>query len=238
MLYLVSVIHWDMKGPERLQKFLGYTRPSTIILEQYENVASIIERRNRLLGQIEELKDDNEMFSRLYKSIGKEDKKEYTTRMLEILANADFEAWASYEYTQKENPVCKLVPVGSKRLFEEATKTLNEGLEKDIGKREDGAPAVVTLMEELAKLSEDDFNNWISRRYDDSDRIDSIMQQEVFDRDSDMEPSIRESVSLTDGNIVFPCGGYHFHGDYHPNLYERLADLRPVRLKLPEVDKF
>lgn len=54
-----------------------------------------------------------------------------------------------------------------------------------------------------------------------------------------MEPKIREIVANgKGGNTLISAGFGHFYGKYENNLYERLRDLNPKRIRLVTVDKF
>jgi hypothetical protein len=52
-------------------------------------------------------------------------------------------------------------------------------------------------------------------------------------RDRFTERKLRAAES----NLVYVCGLDHIFGDYHPNLFDRLSDLGPARIKLSEADK-
>lgn len=59
-------------------------------------------------------------------------------------------------------------------------------------------------------------------------------------RDSFAEPLLRQQIlgrRLQQGALVYACGLDHLYGNYHPNLFDRLADLSPKRMKLSEADK-
>ncbi len=55
----------------------------------------------------------------------------------------------------------------------------------------------------------------------------------TLQRDQTMEQRIRKIWRDTDGDLLHVGGLYHTHGRYH-NLYERLRDLHPQRMKLNE----
>ncbi len=38
-------------------------------------------------------------------------------------------------------------------------------------------------------------------------------------------------------HVLYVCGLDHLYGDYFPNLFDRLADLNPIRMKLSDADR-
>ena len=59
----------------------------------------------------------------------------------------------------------------------------------------------------------------------------------MLDRDKVAESKIREAFAGASHTLVYVGGTLHFFGDY-PNLYERLKDLNPSKIKLVDVDQF
>ncbi len=59
-------------------------------------------------------------------------------------------------------------------------------------------------------------------------------------RDNFAEPLLRQQISrrrLQQGVLVYACGLDHLYGNYRPNLFDRLADLNPIRMKLSDADR-
>jgi hypothetical protein len=57
---------------------------------------------------------------------------------------------------------------------------------------------------------------------------------DIWIMDTYMEHRIRDAMKSTDGDVVFVGSNGHLFGTYH-NLYERLSDLRPKRIRLCDV---
>jgi len=65
----------------------------------------------------------------------------------------------------------------------------------------------------------------------------ALFKELCHDRDEFAESKIREAFSATKQSMVYIGGAAHIFGQYH-NLYDRLKDLNPTRMKLMDVDKW
>ena len=94
-------------------------------------------------------------------------------------------------------------------------------------------------------MNQKELQDWVDKAYFDLDSIREVYQNPehlsfVRECDNVMEPKIRSVVSQNNGmsSTVIIAGNNHFFAGYGNNLYERLIDLSPTRVRLPEVDRF
>lgn len=226
--YLVGTCHVDLKGPQRLRKFLDFVRPSSICHEGSEETAKQLfeGRRNGIEAflQITNQSDPALKFA----------------AMLEYAQG--YEIWVPHQHKQKNNPTANIYPLENHQALQDALECLNDLLEN-----EDFYEVPTVQEKEITRelMSGDlrGFQKYIDASYFDSKAVadfrglfetDYLLEE----RDKPMEQKIRE-ITLNDakGTIVVVCGSGHIFGEYE-NLYERLRDLSPCRLRLPELDKF
>lgn len=100
------------------------------------------------------------------------------------------------------------------------------------------------FMRELASTNEGRLQETIDKCYSDSDTFYASNPEArrlippLRERDDELEPRLRDVVAKSSGTTVFICGNHHSFADYEENLYERIRDLSPIRVRLLEVDKF
>ena len=94
-------------------------------------------------------------------------------------------------------------------------------------------------LEDLVRLSPKQLRTTIAKAYaSESYRVSDnpALAQFYSARDQFAEQVLRHHVSPpASGQVVYFGGLDHFYGDYHPNLFDRLADLNPTRMKLSDV---
>ncbi len=96
------------------------------------------------------------------------------------------------------------------------------------------------FFEQSKKISSQEHHSIMDNIYHDNEieRPDEVLQL-LREADPFMESGVRKAYEENPRETgVFVCGNDHFFGNYGNNLYERLADLSPVRLKLPDMDRF
>lgn len=113
LVYLVGSVHWDIKGPERLRKFLGFVRPSYICLEaSKQTIERVLLDRELIKTEIEKTKHFDDMMCKLYAASGKKKQKpseeDFTLKFLSTLG---YETWVSYEHKKEDNPSATIVPL-------------------------------------------------------------------------------------------------------------------------------
>lgn len=233
-LYLIGTVHWDLKGPERLKKLLARINPDQICLENSpENIAEILLTRmsfkhtepKRLFQTINEeynlLINENEL-----------DKAESVLRFLSVLG---FEAWASYDY-KKYNPNLTIIPLQNQVLVQRGHEFYKEalGLERIAG---DGS-FTNQFVNELIETDLIEFQKYIDNGYNEYSfcEEEKTLIPHIIECDTFMEQNLRKALLQNQGITAFICGNTHFYGDYSKNLYERVSDLSPKRIKLSEMD--
>ena len=231
--YLVGTCHADLKGPERLQKFLGFVRPSSICHEGSKEISKrLFEQRRKGL----------EAFLQM---ISHPDPALKLAAILEFTNG--YEIWAPYHHQQECNPTVRIYPLENQIAYEQAIKVWTNlvGKENIYGT---ASELKLSLNRALSRGDRTQFQKSIDQIYSNSELFDSeirslkrnIGERDYIleERDKPMEQKIREVVAKdAEGTTVAICGAGHIFGAYH-NLYERLKDTSPCRIKLPEVDKF
>ena len=111
-LYLLGTNHWDLKGSERLRKFLGIVRPATIGVEASEELIKLrLSEREFFKKEIKKQQQFDQMLEELYSTIGKEAPQDGNKMVLGFFATQGYEIWSSYEYQEEDNPAAQIFPV-------------------------------------------------------------------------------------------------------------------------------
>lgn len=219
-LHLIGTCHLDLKGPERLRKFLKKVKPDKIYLEATDGLVSKVLAKREMREQ--ELKQKKAVWKRfldLFKTPKKED---ILTVVNEVSC---YEVWVPYEY-QKENPSVKLHPIQDELFydlysFSFAQKYYKEFFNakfKKIG-RESGEFVLGVIVDDA----------YCDTKVDEPDMFMSVID-ELFARKIRTLYNPKECA-------VFVCGQAHIFNN-PDNVYDRLRDLKPSRLKLPDAGNF
>ena len=92
LVYLLGTNHWDLKGPERLRKFLGFVRPTAIGLEASEElIKQRLSDRKYIKAEMEKQKQFDKMMEGLYFATGREAPKDNDQMVLDFLATQGYE---------------------------------------------------------------------------------------------------------------------------------------------------
>ncbi len=241
LVYLVGTVHWDIKGPERLRKFLDFARPSTICLEYSEElVEQKLKDRELIIEKIKEIEALDNAMMKLSNALNLQSEKpedDFTLKFLEIQG---YEVWTSYEY-KRENPDSVIYPIHDhKFLVEEGTRIYRKGFGES--RIDDEGNFTEEFVNGVGDSDKDKFQEWVDEVYfTDESAIHEISELMPVIREADniMEPKIREVIGNGfDGTAAIIAGNKHFFGGYGNNLYDRLQDFSPNRIMLPDVDKF
>jgi hypothetical protein len=239
LVYLVGTCHWDLKGPERLRKFLGFVRPTSIGLEASQGlIDEKLRYRQRVKEKLKEMGRIDEFFSQLYKGFKLEEPQREEDLILKFLEIQGYEQWVPYEHKQEDNPAVKIYPVHNHAFLSKRSPEIYHHLGEEFID-EDGK-MMPEFFEALKQGTLEEFQREVDEIYLDDDPSDDPKLREITrEIDDIMEPKIRDVVAADpNGTIVIVAGAAHFFADYGNNLYQRLQDLSPHRLKLPEVDQF
>jgi len=243
-LYLVGTIHWDLEGPERLRKFLGFVRPNSICLESSDElVKKTLEDRVAIKAELERQEKFNTMTKGMYKASRKQEDTSEEEVALKFLEIVGYETWVSYEH-QQVYPATLVKPVHDHLVLLSGQEIYKKGLgEGNIDQQGNFTPQFLDGIQgsDLLKIQE-----IIDKLYQKPDNFEGLSPEDTqyilsFTRKCDdvVEPKVREVITRDpNGIVVFVCGKRHFFGNYRNNLYERLKDLSPHRLRLSDVDKF
>lgn len=239
-IYMVGTVHLDSKGPARLEKFLNMVRPDTIGMECTE------ESYQTLLEQHEFVRTHPTVcFQQGFKASVEYGPK--VGKFIELqLAVGGYELWVPTTFAKQNSGIqlqyCDDYKGKSPNDFvnsvlSDATgekineKEMNTGL--DIFLRSFSDSSVEEMMEGFYAENSDNIFKIISSEPESI----PIQQKMLIERDISAEPKIREAITTAKHTMVYIGGLSHLFGNYH-NLYDRLKDLKPVRLKLNEVDKY
>ncbi|MEI7718657.1 MAG: hypothetical protein WCI72_02225 [archaeon] len=227
-LYLVGTHHLDLKGPERLEKFLGFVRPDTIGLEStVENFERRIKDHEQLRGQ--------KLFLKL--ALGEKYGPKAAENVIKYFDMLGYELWVPSKFSVNNGRVTLT------HCDEYQKEDMGAMSQEVFGDRiNDAQEITMDYIEEIAKSDFAELQRTIDEAYQNSSIRELQKDPAVFkalhpDRDERAEQKIREAVSQADHTLVYIGGAAHFFGDYD-NLHDRLKDLNPVRLKLSEVDNF
>ncbi|MBW2982070.1 hypothetical protein KY343_04270 [Candidatus Woesearchaeota archaeon] len=239
LVYLVGTVHWDLRGPERLRKFLGFVRPTSIGIEaSQELIDSRLKFRKRVKAKLEEIRRSEELFSNLYDSLNLKKPEPKEDLVLKFLEIQSYEQWVPYEHKQEENPNVKIYPVHDNGFLSKRSPEVHR---KELGEEyiDENGDAKLKFLEDLGKENLEEFQKEIDEAYRNNEFDYSKLIDVIKEADDIMEQKIREVVKADPNGIVaVVSGAAHFFSGYGNNLYERLQDLSPHRVKLPEVDQF
>ena len=232
-LYMIGTMHADFKGPERLRKLLGFIRPSTIFLEcdqeLFDGICATKDTRKNTL-KIEDiffkLKD---LLSQL--SAGKRPEEKFDLRF-EMEKVVGYEIWATLDYQKEEAPWTKICPAESSELLLEIPMKLPKEPQSLIDLLVAGLKKSATK-DTIQKYWDEYYYSNIAELTAQSSKENIAWLQK---RDTYFEKKIRE-LAVADSNAAIIMGCAHLYGEYG-NLYDRLKDFSPIRIKLPEADNF
>jgi len=212
MITLIGEAHFDINKMERIAKLLNGYRPDVI---GFESTAQDFETGLRIYRVIvsKGALDDN--------TIPNPDvDKEALRRFLYLTGDV-----AVDDYVRENN--AKLVfcddPVELNKI--DFVKEYQENMTV----RKDTERILLGKLEDALKEIEDEYN---MAEYPVADMPDLVQFYQT--RDAFAERVLREQK----GNIVHIGGLDHIFGNYHPNLFDRLSDLHPTRIRLNEADRF
>jgi|SRR3989338_1716065 len=221
MLYLVGAVHSDLKGPKRLRKILDKIMPSDIASEaDCENTKHYLDANKKILEKFETSDDILEKRIENYSSA-----KEYIYCRL-------FEVWVPIEF-KFANPETRIHYLGEAQSLYSILNYL--GYNFDPASFFDPDVQLNLLLDEFKLINRFDADIL----YDDDSISDDpeLHKLGCLDVDEALEPKIRSLIKNVKGDTVFIAGILHIFGDYH-NLYDRLSDLTPQRIKLKDADNY
>lgn len=219
MITLIGTSHFDLEGYYRLINFLNYLKPSLIALEttkiDYKDskiVNELFSNESILNEAVSNLKDK---FPNLNQN---------TVRHWLFSQNYDTKAISEYVSLNK-------VPLIFCDKEEELKKITikNSTIENPFLSKE-----ILSFL----SLNLTDAKRNVEQEYacDEYPVKDSVELTSFYkSRDEFAEKILRKHSEETQ-KLVYICGLDHIYGDYTPNLFERLKDLNPRRLKLNYID--
>lgn len=218
MLALIGTSHLDLDGYDRLRKLLGHLKPSVIGIEETSDDFDETSNLVRALS-------DTQTFENALANAKKKFPNADSETLKQWLSSVHYENRAIGEYSNANG-----VPI----LYCDNPQELEKvDFEAEAGRKES---SLNRRIETFLRQSPENARLDIRQEY-------SLTEYPVKDcaelvafyqaRDKHTEQILRSQT----GNIVYVCGLDHIFGDYHPNLFDRLSDLNPKRIKLSEADK-
>jgi hypothetical protein len=218
MLRLIGTSHLDLDGYDRLSDLLTYLKPSIIGIEETREDFYETSNLVKALSNPQILEKTLINAKKQFPEANHETLKQW-------LSSINYENKAITEYSTKNDvPIIycdNAQELGKVDFDSEANKaesTLNRGIEAFL--RQTPKEARLDLRKEYAQA-----------KYLVKDCEDLVAFYQA--RDEHTEQILRKQ----NGDIIYVCGLDHIFGDYHPNLFDRLTDLNPNRMKLCEADK-
>lgn len=243
-LYLVGTIHVDPKGPERLEKFLDFTRPSAICVEaserSYRETVETIPMLQRDAAQLQNWLRIHRSFGMMSVPLPQEilDLPPGPQDILvSILKTAGFEDGVPHNF-QREYSRVEIIP-----QIDEATASDGQDLWREILQPEKGSvlspglKAILGLADDIGGFSQRvDKQYFVENEYEGASLL-RRLGGVVSDMNGQYGPGIRRAVQQFQDKTVVVVGGVdHFYG--HVNVFDKLRDFNPHRLRLCEVDEF
>ena len=215
---LIGTSHLDLDGYNRSKKLLNYLKPSAIGIEDTEEGYKESKEIVKIFSDPVAVEKAAQKIKGNIKAANIE-----TLRLL--LPTLDYDTRAVAEYYDTNNVLIIFCE------YPEEIKRYTDSLKnhKNLDELMDDFNKFVILTPEEAR--NDIKRSYSKKAYHVSDLPELV--QFYSKRDKFAESVLRQQ----DGNIVYICGLDHIFGDYYPNLYDRLVDLSPERIKLNLADK-
>jgi len=218
MLTLIGTSHLDLDGEGRLRKLLQYLNPNMIGIEETE---ADFKETSDLVRKL----SNRDTFERALNNAQKQFSKANPETLRLWLSSLDYENKVIGEYSASNN-----IQILYCDNPQELAKVDFDGE----AKKPQSLPNV--KMEKFLTLSPQNAIKDIDREYSLTEypvKDNSSLAKFYQARDKFTEQTLRTQT----GNVVYVCGLDHIFGDYHPNLFDMLADINPQRMKLIEADK-
>ena len=228
-IYLIGTNHFDLKGPERLEKLLNHLQPGYLSVEVDKLRARKAEQMEEELSESpEKLKAIVVATRCFYPDANRE-----TVR--ETIRIANFEYLVARDYCQQKGIPTSL-PLILADSAESAAK-INPEIYRDTA-----ATSSMTLSE-LTEVVEQSYQDDFASP-ENLERFNSIARDAYTEtklrrlaRKVALYSKIKEFFGQKWSDRIVHIGGLaHSFGNYH-NLFARLKDLNPVRIKLSEADQ-
>lgn len=235
-IVLVGTVHSDFKGPERLKKILRFYQNPVIALES--TVQDAQEARERIVEHRKSIEDtiakSNGMFT-----------EEQVSCLRAYVDSYAYESNTPYDF-QGQNQDTLVIPVGvtvvnlDKWMDVKVSEYIASG--GDISRLTGlNDPSIKDLLANGMGVHQRAIDQTYTQ--DDSDFMKELMG-EIFPylvdkRDEIFAQKIRDlRAANPEKEVVGVFGNMHVFGKYEGNLYEKLSDLSPVRIRLNEADNF
>src|SRR3989344_7783517 len=153
-LYLVGTHHLDLKGPERLEKFLGFVRPDTIGLE------STVENYHRGIQNHDQLEGQKLLLRSMLKDRYGPEEAENVVKYHDILG---YELWIPTKFS-RENAEIRLVHCDEYRK-EDMKAMIQEVFDYRVNEAQE---VTIDFIEDIAKMDFVDYQRRVDSSYQDN----------------------------------------------------------------------
>ena len=219
MIRIITCSHLDFQKGERLRKLLKYYRPPLIGIETEAEEYHDSEKIAAALSDSQRLEFVCEKVQKMY-----QDANPQTIRMLMSTLFDDTIAVSSY-VSEARIPLIFCDSVEESFLPQRYIKRMVQDKESK----------AVTEMAKILRLSPNEYLDSIAQEYSEPSYpvADNPSLVEFY---SNRDQFTEALLVKQEQDILYICYLDHIYGDYHPNLWDRLQDLNPVRMKLNEAD--
>jgi len=214
-LYLIGTIHMDLHGPERLEKIFHFLNPDIVAIEFNNDSVDTVEGNEDTMACPEMLDSIVTAFGEIFPGARPE-----TVR--EVLKKSHFEYYTSRDFCNSRGLTFYCADNGGVKELVEEYMNPESHLHESFAEK---------LRMNLAELK-----NKVTALYENGNNcLSSDMLDDVLARDEFTESILRQ----LDGRVVYVGGMVHIYGKYpeNHNLYERLKNLNPTRMRLIDADK-
>lgn len=231
-IYLIGTNHYDLKGPARLEKLLDHLRPGYVSVEFDLLRAQEAEQKDEMLQSPEQRRELEKEILCYFLNANRE-----TVRRTSQINGYGY--LTARDYCQ-QNGIPTSLPLILTDSAESVLKITQEiETYKDI--TDILSMSLSELTETVEQSYQDDFVSLENlKRFDDIAR-DAYTEKKLrqLARKVDLSSKIKDFFGKKQkkpDRIVHVGGLAHSFGNYY-NLFDRLVDLNPVRIKLNEADK-
>lgn len=205
-LILIGTSHLDFKGPFRLQKLLLHIQPQTIALEIDAARASETEAYHDFLKSAGGAERMFEEFRRMLPD-------SHPETLRRFMYGQGFEYTTSKAFAQSRGILLNLCD-DLKGFFTEKI-----------------AKQMVDEVSAYIKMTPEAVQSSVDKQYALVEEVSEIELSILVPRDVFTERQLR----TLSGRVLYVCGKNHIFGNYD-NLYDRLKDINPQRMRLSDAD--
>ncbi|NQU79322.1 hypothetical protein HQ545_06165 [Candidatus Woesearchaeota archaeon] len=217
MITLIGTSHLDLDGYDRLKKLLDHLQPSVIGIENTQEDYDVFS------GLVKKVTDP-QVFEQALQNAQRQFPDANPDTIKSWLSSTNYENKAINEYSAINN---------TSIIYCDDPEELDKlDFDSEVSRPESSFNRQIT---KFLSLSPEEARADIAQEYSLKEYpvVDCAGLTEFYqERDKFTEQALRAQK----GNLVYICGLDHIFGDYTPNLFDRLSDINPKRMKLNKAD--